>query len=494
MVENTRKSIGFYKRKSSFHDNQIDLLKIQSMYFDLIPKIPETKKVAKLTLPDGKTIDLPILEGSSGPPMIDIRNLHAKSGYFTFDPGFTCTGSCASEITFIDGEKGKLLYRGHKIQDVCEKSDFVDTCYLLLYGELPSKKDKERFDLSLKNEMVIHDKLTNFYKGFESNAHPMAIMVGVVGALSAFFNEGLDLKNPLDRELAAVRIVAKMPMISALAFRTSMGLPIVYPRKDLTFSENFLYMLFADPIDRDYKVDKFLAKVLDTLMILQADHEQNASAATVRIAGSSLANPYACVAAGISSLWGPLHGGANEAVLDMLEEIKCKENIPDFLDKVKKKIDNTKLMGFGHRVYKSYDPRAEIIKKVCHNVLDYLEITDNPYIEIALELEKTALQDEYFIKRNLYPNVDFYSGIVLNVLGIPKNMFTVIFALSRSIGWITQWREMMSESNNKIGRPRQLYVGQIERPIKNIEDREDSYYQLSSLNHNPIKGLYVNKP
>ena len=481
-------------RKISVVEQQIDLEKIEKVYLELIPKIPNHKKTATLTLPDGKSIELPILEGTCGPPMIDIRSLYAKTGYFTFDPGYTCTGSCASQITFIDGEKGKLLYRGYPIQELCKQNDFVDTCYLLLYGQLPSSSDKEAFDKQLKSEMLIHEKLSSFYKGFEANAHPMAIMVGVVGALSSFFNDNLNVLNPLDRELAAIRIVAKMPMIAACAFRTSMGLPIVHPKKELSFSENFLYMLYCDPIDKDYKVDPYLAKVLDLLLILQADHEQNASAATVRIAGSSMANPYACVAAGISSLWGPLHGGANEAVLDMLEEIKEKKNIPKFLEMVKNKENNTKLMGFGHRVYKNYDPRAEIIKKACHDLLNYLEMGNNPYIEIALELENTALKDNYFISRNLYPNVDFYSGIVLNALGIPKNMFTVIFALARSIGWITQWREMMSESCNKIGRPRQLYVGQPEREVILLEDRKDSYLQLSSLNLKPKKGLYINKP
>lgn len=348
-------------KRTSLKNSEIDLKKIENLYLDLEPKIPKSSKMAKLILPDGKEVELPILEGTLGPPMIDIRTLYSKTGYFTYDPGFTCTGSCSSQITFIDGEKGKLLYRGYKIQDLCENNDFVDTCYLLLFGELPSKKDKEKFEDSLKSEMLINDKLTNFYKGFETNAHPMAIMVGIVGALSAFFNEGLDITNPLDRELAAIRIVAKMPMIAASAFRTSMGLPIVYPDKSLTFSENFLNMLYYDPMNKNYKVDKYLAKVLDVLLIIQADHEQNASTATVRIASSSLANPYACIAAGISSLWGPLHGGANEAVLEMLDKIKSKDNIPSFIEQVKAKKEL--LMGFGHRVYKSYDPRAEIIKK-----------------------------------------------------------------------------------------------------------------------------------
>lgn len=479
-------------KRTSLKNSEIDLRKLENLYLDLEPKVPKSTKNAKLILPDGKEIELPILEGTMGPPMIDIRSLYSKTGYFTYDPGFTCTGSCSSQITFIDGEKGKLLYRGYKIQDLCENNDFVDTCYLLLFGELPSKLDKEKFEETLKSEMLINDKLTNFYKGFETNAHPMAIMVGIVGALSAFFNEGLDITNPLDRELAAIRIVAKMPMIAASAFRTSMGLPIVYPDKSLTFSENFLNMLYYDPMNKNYVVDKYLAKVLDILLIIQADHEQNASTATVRIASSSLANPYACIAAGISSLWGPLHGGANEAVLEMLDKIKTKDNIPSFIEKVKAKKEL--LMGFGHRVYKSYDPRAEIIKKVCHKTLEYLEMKDNPYIEIALELENVALKDDYFIKRNLYPNVDFYSGIVLNALGIPRNLFTVIFALARSIGWICQWREMMSESLNKIGRPRQLYVGRKERDYLDLQKRNDSYFTLSSLDLKPKKGFYINKP
>lgn len=487
------------ERKTSTNRDSIMIeenrTRIQKVFLDLTPKNPEPKKFAKLELPDGKVIELPILEGSLGPPMIDIRNLYSKTGYFTYDPGYTCTGSCSSQITFIDGEKGVLLYRGYKIQDICDKCDFIETCYLLLYGELPSKKDKEKFENNIKMEMVIHEKLITFYKGFEFNAHPMSIMVGVVGALSAFLDEGFDGTNAVDRELAAIKIVGKMPMIAALAFRTAMGLPVVYPRKDLSYSENFLYMVYADPTNNNYKVDSYLAHVLDVLLMLQADHEQNASTATVRIAGSSLANPFACIAAGISSLWGPLHGGANEAVLEMFDEIGSVENIPQFIDKVKNKVEGVKLMGFGHRVYKNYDPRAEIIKGVCHSVLEYLDIQDDNYIKIALELEKTALSDPYFISRQLYPNVDFYSGIVLNAIGIPKSMFTVIFALSRTIGWICQWREMASEPNSKIGRPRQLYVGQNERNIKKVHERFDSYYQLSNLAPSQSKcGFYINKP
>lgn len=489
-----RKSFNAYRTSMDPSMQDQHRSRIQKVFHDLTPKVPESKQMAKLELPDGKVVELPILHGTSGPPMIDIRSLYAKTGYFTYDPGYTCTGSCSSQITFIDGEKGVLLYRGHRIQDICDKCDFIETCYLLLYGELPSKKDKEKFDNILKGEMLIHEKLITFYKGFEFNAHPMSIMVGVVGALSAFLEEGFDISNPLDREFAAIKVVAKMPMIAACAFRAAMGLPVVYPRKDLTYAENFLYMLYADPTDKNYKVDSYLAHVLEILLILQADHEQNASTATVRIAGSSLANPFACIAAGISSLWGPLHGGANEAVLDMFDKIKSKENIPIFIEKVKNKEDGVKLMGFGHRVYKNYDPRAEIIKNTCHSVLDYLEMQDDPYIEIALELEKIALNDQYFISRKLYPNVDFYSGIVLNAIGIPKSMFTVIFALSRTIGWISQWREMISEPDKKIGRPRQLYVGQGERDVKKTHERLDSYYQVSSMKVNNNKSLFIQKP
>ena len=464
-------------RKSSLIEFELDKLRVESLYYDLIPKVPKNDKVAKLILPDGKEIELPILEGTCGPPMIDIRNLYIKTGYFTFDPGYTCTGACASQITFIDGEKGKLLYRGHRIQDICTNNDFIDTCYLLLYGELPSTKDKEKFESTLKAEMVIHEKLTNFYKGFESNAHPMAIMVGVVGALSAFFNDDLDISNPLDRELAAIRIVAKMPMIAALAFRTSMGLPIVYPKKELSFSENFLYMLYKDPIDDDYKIDPYLAKVLDTLLILQADHEQNASAATVRIAGSSLANPYACVAAGISSLWGPLHGGANEAVLRMLEEIKTVENIPAYIKAVKEK--KKVLFGFGHRVYKSYDPRAKIVKKLSDEV--FAVLGKEPLIELAIELEKIALTDKYFIDKKLYPNVDFYTGVIYKAMGFPTDMFPVLFSIPRVAGWLAHWVEFNNDSENKIVRPRQNYLGLRNQNYVDIEKRSEKGSELEAV-------------
>jgi citrate synthase len=481
-------------RKKSLVQQEFEKKKLEKMYLDLIPNTPNSSEVCKLILPDGKEVELPILKGTEGPPMIDIRNLYAKTGYFTYDPGYSCTGSCVSQITFIDGEKGELLYRGYRIQDLARNCDFTDTCYLLLYGELPSKTDKKNFEDVMKGEMLVHDQLISFYRGFQTGAHPMAIMVGVVGALSAFMNDGLDVKDPIQREISAIRMVAKMPMMAAIAYRTAMGLPIVYPKKKLSFAANFLYMMFADPTDPDFQVDEFLADVLDKILVLHADHEQNASTATVRIAGSSIANPFACIAAGIASLWGPAHGGANEAVLDMLDEIGSKENIPKCVAKAKDKNSGFRLMGFGHRVYKNYDPRAEVIRDLCHNVLDHLKIKDDPYFQIALELEKVALSDPYFIDRKLYPNVDFYSGIVLNAIGIPKSMFTVIFALSRSIGWICQWREMISEQVIRIGRPRQLYVGHNIREIKKQDERENNFETLSVLQDPPRKGFKIFKP
>jgi citrate synthase len=481
-------------RKKSKEDLENEMNKIQNLYLNLIPTVPESKETAKLILPGGQEVELPILKGTSGPPMIDIRNLYTKTGYFTYDPGFTCTGSCVSQITLIDGEKGELSYRGYNIQDIGRHCDFVETCYLLLYGELPSRNDLKRFDEILKGEMVVSERLIGFYKGFQSGAHPMAIMVGVVGALSAFLHDGLDIKDAILREQSAIKLVAKMNMIAAIAYRTAMGLPIVYPKKSYTYSENFLYMMFADPMNEEFKVDKFLAEVLDKILVLHADHEQNASTATIRIAGSSIANPFACIAAGIASLWGPAHGGANEAVLDMLDEIGTVENVPRCIEKAKSKSGGFRLMGFGHRVYKSYDPRAEIMKDLCHQVLEYLNIKDDPYLRIGLELEKIALSDPYFIERKLYPNVDFYSGIALNAIGIPRSMFTVIFALSRSIGWIVQWREMISESLIKIGRPRQLYVGHTDRKFSMLDEREDSIDALSVLEPPPKKGFFMNKP
>ncbi len=473
-----RKSL---ERKHSLID-PIYMEKIDQILTDLNPIIPEAKEFCKLTLPNGIEIQLPILSGTDGPKMIDIRTLHEKTGFFTFDPGYTCTGSCVSQITFIDGDKGILRYRGYPIEKLAEICSFEETCYLLLYGELPSMKDLHMFCQAMKDEMLIHEQLISFYKGFQKGAHPMAILVGVVGALSAFMHDGLDLKTKREREKTAIQLVAKFPMISALAFRTAMGLPIIYPKRNLTYTQNFLYMMYCDKTDiQNYKVDEFLADVLDKILVLHADHEQNASTATVRIAGSSIANPYACIAAGIASLWGPAHGGANEAVLDMLEKIGSIENVPQFIEDVKAKKDGVRLMGFGHRVYKNYDPRAGLMRSLCHQVLEYLEVRDEPFLKIAMELERIALSDEYFIKRKLYPNVDFYSGIVLNAIGIPKSMFTVIFALARSIGWITQWREMISEPVIRIGRPRQLYVGYNQREVKSVGVRRDTFEDKSDI-------------
>lgn len=483
------------ENKESFIESPIRKYILEQIIHDMIPTVPQPKEFCKLTLPDGKELEFPILRGTDGPPMIDIRTLYDKTGYFTYDPGYSCTGSCASQITFIDGDKGILRYRGYSIDKLALKCDYEEICYLMLYGELPSHSDKKVFCEAMKDEMLVHENLIHFYKGFQKGAHPMAILVGVIGALSAFMHEGLNVKNKVEREKTAIKLVSKFPMISALAYRTAMGLPIVFPKRKLTYTQNFLYMMYCDPTDDDYKVDEFLAHVLDKILVLHADHEQNASTATVRIAGSSIANPYACIAAGIASLWGPAHGGANEAVLDMLEKIGSVENVPQFIKDVKDKKDGVRLMGFGHRVYKNYDPRAELMRDLCHEVLEYLEVKSDPFLKIALELEKIALNDEFFKKRKLYPNVDFYSGIVLNAMGIPKSMFTVIFALSRSIGWITQWREMISENLIRIGRPRQLYVGYNYREVKSIENRKDTFEDKSEYKKKPNRKRFsISKP
>mmetsp|Transcript_29365 Transcript_29365/g.52565 ORF Transcript_29365/g.52565 Transcript_29365/m.52565 type:complete len:466 (+) Transcript_29365:84-1481(+) len=430
---------------------------------------------ATLTLPDGSTHLLPILRGSEGAPVIDVRNLYTQTGHFTFDPGFTCTSSCMSAITYIDGEQGELWYRGYRVQDLAENCSYIEVCYLLLYGELPTQPELIRFDRAIKDEMCIHTKLIDFYQAFQQGAHPMAIMVGVVGALSAFIHEDMDVHDSCQRESAAIKIVAKFPMIAAIAYRTAYGLPIVYPKKHFSYVENFLYMMFADPMSDDFEVNPSYVEALEKILILHADHEQNASTSTVRIAGSSFANPFACIAAGIASLWGPMHGGANEAVLSMLDEIGSVENIPRFIERAKSKDDTFRLMGFGHRVYKSMDPRNSVMSEIAHRVIASRASThQNKLLEIATHLEKAALEDEYFVSRKLYPNVDFYSGIVLEAMGIPRSMFTVIFALSRCIGWISQWREMMSEKVKKIGRPRQLYVGPSHREFIPVQEREDS--------------------
>ena len=419
-----------------------------------------TGKKAVLQL-DGKEIELPIYSGTLGPDVIDVKDVLA-AGHFTFDPGFMATAACESKITFIDGNKGVLLHRGYPIDQLATKADYLETCYLLLNGELPTAEQKEEFDAKVRNHTMVHDQVSRFYNGFRRDAHPMAIMVGVVGALSAFYHNNLDIEDVNHREITAIRLIAKIPTLAAWSYKYTIGQPFVYPRNDLGYAENFLHMMFATPADRDYKVDPILAKAMDRIFTLHADHEQNASTSTVRLAGSTGANPYACIAAGISALWGPAHGGANEAVLKMLDEIGTVENVAGFMEKVKTK--EVKLMGFGHRVYKNFDPRAKVMKETCDEVLAALGIND-PQLELAMELERIALSDEYFIKRNLYPNVDFYSGIILKAIGIPTEMFTVIFALARTVGWISHWLEMHS-GPYKIGRPRQLYTGEVQRDIQ----------------------------
>ena len=419
-----------------------------------------TGKKAVLQL-DGKAIDLPIYSGTLGPDVIDVKDVLA-AGHFTFDPGFMATAACESKITFIDGNKGVLLHRGYPIDQLATKADYLETCYLLLNGELPTAEQKTEFDAKVRNHTMVHDQVSRFFNGFRRDAHPMAIMVGVVGALSAFYHNSLDIENVDHREITAIRLIAKVPTLAAWSYKYTVGQPFVYPRNDLSYAENFLYMMFATPADRDYKVDPILAKAMDRIFTLHADHEQNASTSTVRLAGSTGANPYACIAAGISALWGPAHGGANEAVLKMLDEIGSVENVAGFMEKVKTK--EVKLMGFGHRVYKNFDPRAKVMKETCDEVLSALGIND-PQLALAMELERIALSDEYFIKRNLYPNVDFYSGIILKAIGIPTEMFTVIFALARTVGWISHWLEMHS-GPYKIGRPRQLYTGEVQRDIQ----------------------------
>ena len=419
-----------------------------------------TGKKAVLQL-DGKAIELPIYSGTLGPDVIDVKDVLA-SGHFTFDPGFMATAACESKITFIDGNEGVLLHRGYPIAQLATQADYLETCYLLLSGELPTAEQKVDFDAKVRNHTMVHDQVSRFFNGFRRDAHPMAVMCGVVGALSAFYHNGFDVENVDHREITAIRLVAKIPTLAAWTYKYTIGQPFVYPRNDLSYAENFLYMMFATPADRDYKVNPILAKAMDRIFTLHADHEQNASTSTVRLAGSTGANPYACIAAGIAALWGPAHGGANEAVLKMLDEIGTKENVADFMEKVKTK--EVKLMGFGHRVYKNFDPRAKVMKETCDEVLTALGIND-PQLELAMELERIALSDEYFIKRNLYPNVDFYSGIILKAIGIPTAMFTVIFALARTVGWISHWLEMHS-APYKIGRPRQLYTGETQRDIK----------------------------
>ena len=408
----------------------------------------------------GRTLELPIYSGTQGPDVIDVRNL-VTEGWFTYDPGFVSTAACESKITFIDGANGVLLHRGYPIEQLANNADYLEVCYLLLHGELPTAEENERFRRTVNNHTMIHDQMSHFFNGFRRDAHPMAIMVGVVGALSAFYHDTMDLTDQYEREVVAHRLIAKMPTIAAMCYKYSIGQPFMYPRNDLGYAENFLYMMFGVPCE-EYKVNPVLAKAMDKIFILHADHEQNASTSTVRLAGSTGANPFAVIAAGIAALWGPAHGGANEAVLNMLNEIGDESNVEHCVERAKDKDDPFRLMGFGHRVYKNFDPRARVMRDTAHEVLQELGLENDPLLRIAQRLEQIALEDDYFIERKLYPNVDFYSGIILKAIGIPTSMFTVIFALSRTIGWFSHWNEMVS-GNYRIGRPRQLYSGYTKR-------------------------------
>ena len=431
-------------------------------------------KTASVTLTDpksGKSFDYSVLKGSVGPDVIDIRKLYAETGYFTYDPGFTSTGSCESKITFIDGDKGVLLYRGYPIDQLAEKSDFMEVCYLLLNGELPNVAQKKEFVHHITYHSMLHEQVNYFYRGFRRDSHPMAVMCGVVGALAAFYHDNLDINNPKHREISAHRLIAKMPTIAATTYKYAIGQPFVYPRNTLGYAENFIHMMFSTPCE-EYKVSPVLSKAMDRILILHADHEQNASTSTVRLAGSSGANPYACIAAGIASLWGPAHGGANEAVLTMLHQIGDKKNIPEFLKRAKEPKDNFRLMGFGHRVYKNHDPRAKVMQRTCHEVLADLGIKNEPLLDLAIELERIALEDDYFVQRKLYPNVDFYSGIIFRAMNIPTALFTALFAVARTVGWIAQWAEMIGDPGQRIGRPRQLYNGYTERAFVPLSARK----------------------
>ncbi len=417
----------------------------------------------------GQKYDLPVLAGTEGPTVIDVQHLYGDTGYFTYDPGYMSTASCESQITFIDGEKGILRHRGYSIEELSEHSDYLEVCYLLLYGELPTAEEKAAFEHDITYHTMLHEQLHYFFRGFRRDAHPMAIMVGVVGALSAFYHESTDIHDPEQRRTATHQLIAKMPTIAAMTYKYSIGQPFVYPRNDLSYAENFLHMTFSVPSE-DYRVNPVLARAMDRIFILHADHEQNASTSTVRTAGSSGANPFACVAAGIASLWGPAHGGANEAVLRMLDEIGHKDRVGEFVKRAKDKDDPFRLMGFGHRVYKNYDPRAAVLRESCHEVLAELHV-DNPQLDLAIELERIALEDDYFVERKLFPNVDFYSGIILSAMGFPTSLFTVLFALARTVGWVAQWKEMIKEPAQKISRPRQIYTGYRQRPFRAIEER-----------------------
>ncbi len=433
----------------------------------------QTQKIehATISFPNGKKASLPIIHGSCGPSVVDVTNLYQETGYFTFDPGFMSTASCSSSITYIDGDEGILRHRGYEIADLAEKCDYMEVCYLLLYGNLPNAKQKQEFISKIKMHTIVHEQLQFLCRGFRRDAHPMGVLTSLVSALSTIYHETLDIRDANQRELAAIKLIAKIPTLAAMSYKYSVGQPFIYPDNKLDYSANFLRMMFALPSE-DYKVDPVIAGAINKLLILHADHEQNASTSTVRLAGSSGANPYAVIGAGISSLWGPAHGGANEAVLHMLQEVGSVERIPLYISKAKDKNDPFRLMGFGHRVYKNYDPRASVLKKSCHDVLKKLNVKNDPLLAIAIELEAIALKDPYFIERKLYPNVDFYSGIIYRALGIPIQMFTVMFAIGRTAGWVAQWKEMIEDPKQKIGRPRQLYNGHVKRKFASIKDRK----------------------
>ena len=419
----------------------------------------------------GKTVTLPVHSGTDGPGGIDLKGLYEATGLFTFDPGFVSTASCQSGITYIDGDKGILLYRGYPIQQLAQESDFMEVSYLLLHGELPTLHERENFIKSINSHALVHEQVSAFYRGFRRDAHPMAIMVGVVGALSSFYHDSLDIHDPQQRETAALRLIAKMPTLAGMAYKYSIGQPFVYPTSSLSYSENIINMMFSTP-SSVYSINPVWAQAIDRILILHADHEQNASTSTVRLAGSSGANPFACIAAGIAALWGPAHGGANEAVLQMLTEIGRPERIPEYISRAKDRNNPFRLMGFGHRIYKSYDPRASVLRESCHEILKELGISNDPTLELAMELEQAALADSYFIEKKLYPNVDFYSGIIFKAMGIPTSMFTVLFAIARTVGWIAQWKEMMADPLQKIGRPRQLYIGKKYRDYISVGSRK----------------------
>jgi len=424
---------------------------------------------ATLTFGD-KSVELPVKPGTIGPSVIDIGKLYSQTGMFTYDPGFTSTASTESQITYIDGDLGVLLYRGYPIEQVAEHGDFLEACYLLLYGELPTATQKSEFDYRVSRHTLVHEQMARFFQGFRRDAHPMSVMVACAGALAAFYHDSTDINDPRQRELASVRMIAKMPTLAAIAYKYSIGQPFMYPKNDLGYTANFLRMCFGVPCE-DYKVNPVLARALDRIFILHADHEQNASTSTVRLAGSSGANPFACIAAGVACLWGPAHGGANEAALRMLGQIGTVDNIPKYIAKAKDKNDPFRLMGFGHRVYKNYDPRAKIMQATAHDVLSELGLKDDPLLAVAMELERIALNDDYFIEKKLYPNIDFYSGITLKAMGFPTDMFTVLFAVARTVGWIAQWKEMIGDAAMKIGRPRQLYTGELRRDYRPIGNR-----------------------